>query len=101
MDKESVTNDLGTAYVRESGCGIMYVINLEDTDEEQFVVEMDREQLERLYQVCGKLLGKQEPPQQLGPFTVTVPPPTPQIPWSQTATWPWFGIYPPYTMCGW
>jgi hypothetical protein len=51
-------NELGTAYVREAGCGIVYVINLEDTDEEQVIVELDREQLEKLHRVCGKLLGK-------------------------------------------
>lgn len=54
-------NDLGTAYVREAGCGVRYIINLEDTDEEQFEVELDREQAERLYAVLGKMLEKDKP----------------------------------------
>lgn len=68
----------GTAYVREAGCEVVYRLNLENPDEEQFLVEMDREQAERLYEVLGKMLGKNEPTRPIGPFTPTAPLPPPQ-----------------------
>lgn len=82
---EGESNDIGTAFVREAGCGVMYVINLEDMDEEQFVVEMNREQTIRLFVVLGKLLGEVAPP-------VNSPPPAlPSIPWAELpdAKLPW------------
>jgi hypothetical protein len=54
-----MSDDVGTAYVRESGCGIQYVLNLEDVDETQTDIIMNREQAERLYVVLGRMLGKQ------------------------------------------
>lgn len=87
---EDEGNDIGTAYVREAGCGVRYIINLEDTDEEQFEVELDREQAERLYVVLGKMLGKAQ--------AVPLPHPIPinpnvsntfKVPWTDPGTsWP-------------
>lgn len=88
QDDNNRGTDLGTAYVREAGCGIRYILNLEDTDEEQFIVELDREQAERLYEVLGKMLGKNEPTRPIGPFTPTAPLPPPQ-PYRIQPPWSW------------
>ena len=80
-------NDLGTAYVREAGCGVLYIINLEDSDEQEFEVVLDREQVTRLRDVCNKLLneGKSQPP---APWHTA--PPTPLYPNSLNPFWRMF-----------
>jgi hypothetical protein len=54
--------DLGTAFVREAGCGVVYVLNLEDREEVGYEIDLDREQAEKLYLILGKMLGIAPPP---------------------------------------
>lgn len=80
-------NDIGTAYVREAGCGIRYIINLEDTDEEQFEVELDREQAEKLYAVLGRLLEKNVAPIIQTNIAWNTAPPVSLPNWVQNSNW--------------
>jgi K+/H+ antiporter YhaU regulatory subunit KhtT len=50
------SNDLGGVLVREAGCGVVYVLNLEDREETQFEIDLNREQAEKLYLILGKML---------------------------------------------
>lgn len=60
MDGNS--NDLGTIFIREAGCGVVYVLNLEDREEVGYEIDLDREQAEKLYLILGKMLGIAPPP---------------------------------------
>jgi hypothetical protein len=90
-----MSDDIGTAYVRDVGCGVRYIINLEDSEEEQFEVELDREQLERLAAVIQRLLneGNGNPP--VPAPLIPVPPFTPQPNWLKlpfsppNVSWTW------------
>lgn len=52
------SKDLGTAIIREVGCGVVYTIEFEDTDETHCQVGLDRAAAERLYTILGKMLEK-------------------------------------------
>jgi hypothetical protein len=69
------SKDLGTAVIREVGCGVVYTLEFEDTDEMLCQVGLDRTEAERLYVILGKMLEKQATPirtpwNQLPPVTV-------------------------------
>jgi hypothetical protein len=80
--------DLGTALVREAGCGVVYLIEFEDREEMHYQIDLDRTEAERLYVILGKMLGKGTLPAVIPP---TIPwhtlPPVPVPDWVKYANW--------------
>jgi K+/H+ antiporter YhaU regulatory subunit KhtT len=79
------SKDLGTAVIREVGCGVVYTLEFEDTDEMLCQVGLDRKEAERLYAILGKMLKKQAPVQSLPPTPWNTLPPVPA--WAKYANW--------------
>jgi hypothetical protein len=87
--------DLGTALVREAGCGVVYLIEFEDREEMHYQIDLDRTEAERLYVILGRMLGKDTLPAVIPPTNWTTLPPATIPNWVMPAGKPWFGIGPP------
>lgn len=91
-----------TAFVRETGCGIRYVVSFEDIDENEYQIYLDRTAAEKLYSILTNLLNKNTftipatnpnpPPVPVQPNPWNTAPPAPLRPLNYPFTW--LGIYP-------
>lgn len=65
------SKDLDTAVIREAGCGVIYLVEFEDTGETGYQIGLDRTEAEKLWVILGEMLGKNQ---------TCIPPVTPIAP---------------------